>query len=197
MPINGGLIVDAYHTPEFSSNIVSVRILAKTFEIVFSEHIRSYPACILMRPKTFEIIQDFPLIDDLYPIKLNKTKVKILQTRKLNYSPEDWHKRVGHPSPERYLKLSEIFPEIPKFDRPTLQSINCAPCLMGRLKRAPINRSRRNTTHPLELIHLDISGKVEPSLGGNMYTIGFLDDFTAKSDVIMIKSKGLLYENLV
>ena len=141
-----------------------------------------------MKPGTLQIIQDFPLIGDLYSIKMDLNKAKTFQAKRSSVDPSEWHRRVGHPSPERYFKLSEMFSDVPKFDKPTLQPIQCVPCLIGRLKRFSIKKSQRITTHPLELIHLDISGKVEPSLGGSIYTIGFLDDFTAKCDVFMIKS---------
>ena len=41
---------------------------------------------------------------------------------------------------------------------------------------------------PLELALLDISGKVEPAIPGSAMTIAFLEDLTAKSDVIPIKN---------
>ena len=42
---------------------------------------------------------------------------------------------------------------------------------------------------PLELVHLDISEKVEPAMSGSAMIIAFLDDFTAKSDVMQSKRR--------
>ena len=36
LPINGSLKVEAFHAPQFESNIISVRALSKTYEIAFS-----------------------------------------------------------------------------------------------------------------------------------------------------------------
>ena len=51
-------------------------------------------------------------------------------------------------------------------------------------------------TRPLELVHLDISGKVEESLHGFLYSASFLDDYTAKSDVYLLKQKSELFNCL-
>ncbi len=47
LPIGGGIDVEAYHAPKFSSNIISVGLLQKNFEIVFSESIAGIQAASL------------------------------------------------------------------------------------------------------------------------------------------------------
>lgn len=55
----------------------------------------------------------------------------------------------------------------------------------------------RVTTFPLELIHLEITGKMHTtSLSGCYYAIGFVDDRTAKSDVHFSKKKDDLFASL-
>ena len=69
---------------------------------------RAYYTRLLMNRKNFKIIQEFPLVNNLYPINLSPTKPRLTQA-KTDLNPEHWHRRVGHSSPERYYKLSEIF----------------------------------------------------------------------------------------
>ena len=61
--------------------------------------------------------------------------------------------------------------------------------MTGKATRASIPPRYRFITRPLELIHVDISGPVTPTLAGSKYTIALLDDFTAKSDVFLTKAK--------
>lgn len=94
----------------------------------------------------------------------------------------EWHRKLGHIHAERHFKLSGQDNEVPKFDRVLLNNHQCIPCLTAKARRSSLSPSTRKATRPLELIHLDISGKVEPSLHEFLYTAAFLDDFTAKSD---------------
>ena len=82
------------------------------------------------------------------------------------------------------------------FDRSILQELQCVPCITAKQHKAPVRSSKRSTIAPLELIHLDISGKVEPSLSGNVYVVAFLDDFTAVSYVETLTRKEELFRAL-
>ncbi len=70
LPIEDGILVEAYHAPMPSSNILSVALLSDRYEVVLSKSIKIYPACFLMRKKTFEIVTEYPLKSRLYPISL-------------------------------------------------------------------------------------------------------------------------------
>ena len=51
LPIEDGILVEAYHAPMPSSNILSVALLSDRYEVVLSKSIKIYPACFLMRKK--------------------------------------------------------------------------------------------------------------------------------------------------
>ena len=76
LPIEDEILVEAYHAPTFSSNILSVALLNYRYEVVFTKCIRSYPACFLMRKKTSEIVTEFTLKIGLYPISLPSITLK-------------------------------------------------------------------------------------------------------------------------
>ena len=42
---------------------------------------------------------------------------------------------------------------------------------------------------PLELVHLDISVKVQPCMSGSTMTTAFIDEVTENYDVMLIKNK--------
>ncbi len=70
----------------------------------------------------------------------------------------------------------------------------CISCTTVKARRSGILESTRRTTRPLELVHLDISEKVEESFHGYRHTAAFLDNFTAKSDVIFAKNRSEIFD---
>ena len=98
---------------------------------------------------------------------------------------------------DRYILLSNATEDVPFFSRQTLNSIFCIPCQLGKAQRGKVSRTTRFTASPLELVHLYITGKIAtPPLGGCLYAVGFVDDFTAKTDVHFIKQKSDLFMSL-
>ena len=69
-------------------------------------------------------------------------------------------------------------------------------CKIAKMQRAPVKPSTRRTSQTLELVHLDISGKVEPSTSGAIHTVAFLKDYTATSCVRLLKKKSELLQAL-
>lgn len=103
---------------------------------------------------------------------------------------------VGHLNADRYYEISEIRRDVPKFDRQVIREYQCIPCITASIRRSKITNYTCVTTRPLELVHLDISGKVEASPQKYMYASTFLDDFTAESDDFLLKTKTELYNFL-
>ena len=103
-----------------------------------------------------------------------------------------WHRELGHVSTDRMITLAKQFDKIPRFERYIINSFNCVPCMVAKSKKSRVKTSTRKTTTPLELAHLDISGEVDESPAGFKYTVAFLDDYTAKSDVMFIKARNEL-----
>lgn len=100
-----------------------------------------------------------------------------------------WHEHTGPIYPERYQQRSRLLQSVPFIERTVFEKLICVPCLTVKMKRAPLRHSTQNTSAPLELIHIDISGKVVPSRAKSIYTIAVLDVFTALSAIYTIKKK--------
>ncbi len=54
-----------------------------------------------------------------------------------------------------------------------------------------------SATHPIQEIHLDISGPFVPTWDNKTYAVHFIDSFTAKSDIQLLETKGALAEALL
>ena len=66
----------------------------------------------------------------------------------------------------------------------------CEPCLEGKQTRQPSHKPATRASEPLELIHSDLCGPIDPtSYGGTNYYVLFTDDFTRMSHIYPLKRK--------
>eukprot|EP00171_Calliarthron_tuberculosum_P001071 IDg1071t1 len=69
LPVDGEITIEAYHAPEFSSNIIFVGLISISYRVLSDNDTRDYPACFFLRRGAFDIISEFKLEDNLYPMK--------------------------------------------------------------------------------------------------------------------------------
>jgi len=200
IPLNGGIWVEAYHDPGFSTNILSVGLLGRQFIISFTRSIKDYNGCFIIMPKTNQIIWDTPIKEGLYRIQLSSSTQVAMSTSRNSTAADEalhWHSVVGHPSAVRYQTLSRMLQSVPQFDINVLKQLECVPCITAKARRASVLPARVQVSQPLELVHLDISGPVKSSLAGNIFALSILDSKTSKSEVVLRKSKADLFEEFV
>ena len=72
----------------------------------------------------------------------------------------------------------------------------CAICMAGKMSQIPFPIPLNcRTSEPLQIIHTDICGPMrQQSLGGNLYFVTFVDDFTKWTEVRMLKHKSDLLQ---
>lgn len=51
--IDGKIVHEAYHTPDFSLNILASHILSEVFEVLQSKFIRPYKRCVILKKGSF------------------------------------------------------------------------------------------------------------------------------------------------
>lgn len=199
IPLNGGMQVEAYHAPRFSNNILAVCHLAVHYDVLFTSTFRSYSGnrCFILETQTKRVIFQTPCENGLYSMPTeaqNRMAALVAHAPKLGSNIEalDWHNKVGHPSSQRYIQLSNMREDVPTFHSNTLKNIDCVPCLKGKARRAPVRPVPATTIHALEEIHLDISGPFVPTIFGEKYAVHFMDGHTAKSDVRLLKARSEL-----
>ena len=72
----------------------------------------------------------------------------------------------------------------------------CEGCILGKQHREifPTGKSIREKA-PLEIVHSDVCGPMHiPSFAGNKYVLTFIDDYTRKTWVYMLKQKSEVFE---
>jgi transposase InsO family protein len=100
-----------------------------------------------------------------------------------------WHRRLGHLNFDSLYRLSREgtvkgLPQLSKI------KFTCDVCQAGKQARKKFAKSESITTKPLELIHSDVCGPFKPAgLADVKYFVTFIDDFSKKIWVYLLKSK--------
>jgi hypothetical protein len=106
-----------------------------------------------------------------------------------------WHERMGDTLEKKNIDLykekvwSNVFPEC------GLEVDFCEHCIYGKQNwvRFPSRATRENGI--LELVHSDVFGLVTvPSLGGSLYYVSFIDDFSKKACIYFLRKKSEVFE---
>jgi len=94
-----------------------------------------------------------------------------------------WHARLGH---FYNNDIKDFVIEHTKYHNDK----NWRQCKITKLKRKPFYSSPNNASKPMELVHSDVVGKLEISYNDFNYYVTFLDDFSRKIWVYLIKNKS-------
>jgi len=102
-----------------------------------------------------------------------------------------WHFRLEHLGAEAVRRLSLEDNDIPSIRK--VPRCVCAGCVYGKMARKPFPSvlPSSKATQPLEIVHSDIAGPIDPkSLGGALYLLMFTDDFTRYKVGYLLKRKS-------
>ncbi|KAK2922999.1 Ribonuclease H superfamily [Fusarium oxysporum f. sp. vasinfectum] len=98
-----------------------------------------------------------------------------------------WHERLGHLSENGIKALRGMAHGI----HPILRGENCEPCIVGKQKERPHQKSIRKGTYPLECVHADIAGPFpDTAYDGSRYWVVFVDDFTRMGWAYAVREKS-------
>src|ERR1700722_9810139 len=82
---------------------------------------------------------------------------------------------------------------------PELQSTHegiCKGCALGKNIKKPFPSSSNRSKEILDLIHSDVCGPMPvKSLGGSLYYVIFIDDYSRKTWLYLLKTKGEVFNN--
>ena len=107
-----------------------------------------------------------------------------------------WHHRFGHLS-ESGLKQLVIHSLVKGLNYDTSKALCfCEPCAMGKNHRNPFPKGQsRKTSQPLELVHSDLSGRINvESLGGARHFMTFVDDYSRYIWVYFVRNKDEAFQ---
>ena len=102
---------------------------------------------------------------------------------------------LGHLSFDNHAKIStkEAVKDLPKIVVP-LNSI-CKHCQRGKKTRVSFKIKEHMTSHPLEIIHIDLCGPTRTKiLQGDHYFMFLIDDYTRMTWVAFLKEKSESFE---
>ena len=100
-----------------------------------------------------------------------------------------WHRRMGHLGEDNVRKLAKMVDGM-EIKVGTTVGV-CEPCLEGKQHRQPSHKPATRAKEPLELIHSDLCGPIEPTTyGGASYYVLFTDDFTRMTHIYPLKKKS-------
>ena len=106
-----------------------------------------------------------------------------------------WHERMGHLNWEALKSMRAVNPPLlgVKLDASSPPTSTCEGCVAGKAKRRTFKSSESRSTRstePIERIHSDLMGPMEPaSIGGHRYACVFTCDYTGHVWTYFLKSK--------
>ncbi|KAL4383277.1 hypothetical protein GQ457_15G009090 [Hibiscus cannabinus] len=168
------------------SNIISLgQLLEKGYEVQMKNRSLS------LKNKNGELVVQVDMTRNrLFTIDIESREVKCMKTA-IKDDSWLWHLRYGHLgfSGLKLLSKAKMVNGLPEINPPNQL---CEACIKGKQHRQSFEvgkswRARR----PLEIVHTDIAGPFDiPSLGGNMYYLTFIDDYSRKCWVYVLKEKS-------
>jgi hypothetical protein len=183
-------IDNVLYVPGVHRNLLSVGCIANqgyTLEFVKS-------TCIIWDLQTRQIFARAERLNNrgLYQLKAQSvlnTAICSLEQSKAVQTALLWHRRLGHLNFESLYRLSHEgkikgLPQLSKFQ------FTCEVRQAGKQARKFFAKSGSTTTQPLEIVHSDVCGPFKPAgLADAKYFVTFIDDFSKKLWVYLLKSK--------
>jgi len=180
------------YVPECARNLVSVsRLDMLGFYIKFEN--RTFHLC-----KDNKCYGFGTLIDSLYRFNLDvnfaeslfqvESSIGVKRSALKENSAYLWHKRLGHISKERLVRLekSEILPALDFSDWDV-----CVDCIKEKQTKHITKKPATRSSGLLEIIHTNICGSFDvPSWGGERYSITFIDDYSRYGYIYLLHDKS-------
>ena len=122
-----------------------------------------------------------------------KTYEDNIESDSVNYTQDikEWHEILGHCKYEDIIRLEEVVDGMKGTGKGSVKPGDCNTCILGKLTDNRNRQPDKRAKAPLELVHTDLSGPLEPvSRDGFKYSIAFTDDFSGAVAVYFLKSKS-------
>ena len=108
-----------------------------------------------------------------------------------------WHKRLGHLNHKSMNNMKKLVLGM-NYDTEEYQV--CEPCIMGKMSRKSFPKSQdgfQRSKGLLELVHSDVCSFEVPSVGGARYFVSFIDDYSRKVCVYLMKNKNEVFDHFL
>ena len=145
----------------------------------------------------YQWLIDLSLQDKKVSQKVETKGVKSCLTQVESQTVDMWHQRFGHLSSHNLERLRRDNMveglKLPSGDLSKCIGNNgtCDACMSGRQTASPFKSTKNTVEKPLEVVHMDLMGPIEPETdNGEKYALVIVDEFTEYSCVVLLKSKA-------
>src|SRR5579875_408018 len=185
---------DVLHIPKFKKNLICVvRLALNGLKVEFDDD-----ACIV-RAANRKVIVRLPREGSLYEMPFSIHDLANVAHQMPQSAPlELWHRRLGHLNVKSVKALQSMVNGMQIKDA-TSNSTICEGCIEGKFTRTPFpNEGGQRASKPLELVHSDVCGPFKTiSMGGCLYFVTFIDDFSRKVWIYVLESKAEVFAKFV
>ncbi|QRW04713.1 Pol polyprotein/retrotransposon [Ceratobasidium sp. AG-Ba] len=183
---------DVLYAPELHRNLISTGAL---LESGLHVSLDTSGAVIYNNASRLNILATAAFKDRLWILRMEDSVATVQMAPEANVATTgvDWHRRFGHIGMNALRNLASTG-AIDKLTKSDLTAIeNCEVCVLAKGARLPFPVSTSvSSSAPLELVHSDLCGPFDASVGGARYTASFVDDFTRVAWVFLPKTKDEL-----
>lgn len=124
------------------------------------------------------------LVDGLY--RLNGAKNSCMLASDTSF--ETWHRRLGHLNATDLARMKNgAVDGLSCSDENKLEA--CVACLQGKHSRKPYKYSGKRAANILDVVHSDLCGPIDKSIGGSRYCFVLVDDYSRHTFVYFLKTK--------
>lgn len=184
------LVKNVLYVPKLSTNLLSVsKIIKSGCKVEFDK-----TGCSLYNSNN-QKVATANLINDTYRLNINYSKI-FAMSAKAESLTHLWHQRLGHLNYNDVHKLPNCTTGVQLSSQK--EKYVCISCLEGKQTRQSFPSNGSRASGLLELVHTDVCGPIQvASIGGARYFTTFIDDFSRKVYVYIIKSKTEVFEKFI
>lgn len=181
------VLKDVLYVPELTKNLLSVHAITQNGGVVNFKNEK-----VEIFKNNIKILDGELNANGLYLVNLKLFKNSALVSENKTNKVKEWHSKIGHISDENFKKLLNISDGI-KFSNKDYEEYEklCEICINAKQTRKPFKNNRSKATRPLEIVHTDICGPIDPETWDNKrYYISFIDDYTHFVKVFLLSHKN-------
>jgi len=190
---------EALYVPDLCANLLSVNAVTENDgKVIFTKD------KVIICKDNNTVCEGLKQPNGLYTINVlpddsNMETCSMLAGDKDKLNLFEWHCRLGHPNlnyMKRMLKLvNGMNVEYTTVCEKLIEK--CEICIKAKQTRLPFSEERKRANRPLQIIHTDICGPIEPpTWDGKKYLMTILDDYTHFIVVKLLSTKGEAFECL-
>lgn len=178
---------DVMVVPELETNLLSVGAITDNDGIVIFTKKQ-----VVVKHNNKIILKGNKLENGLYTIQLEHNDYESSFLSNKRKDAILWHERLAHLSESNMKKLVQITDgiDLTYKDIDNMGGI-CDICLKSKHVRTTFDNERTKTNNPLDMIHTDVCGLINPETwDGKRYFVSMLDDHTNYLMIYLIRTKS-------